>query len=261
MTEPDLEGAQAGVGEAPDASYEIRCPEFHGLSCRRQRGVRGIEDDPHLSRQERHAHVDRFVEDVKVPLKDPEGFAKVSAAECRIGQQSIVAKVALVRGQLQSEASVLRRLGGKIEKCGMLVKRDPRGLLAQNMGPEFGLPEQGRRREALQFQSLDGLLDPYGIDRSHRSPRSFPIDHSIKAAPGWHRIGCARPTKSWPDRPGPPRKSGAGERRHGGGIARTAALRRRLVLRGEQEVDEIHESTQEGDHESVLDQDEGEANE
>ena len=43
--------------------------------------------------------------------------------------------------------------------------------------------------------------------------------------------------------------------------ARPVALRRRLLLRGEQEVDEIHDSPQEGDHESVLDQDEGEANE
>jgi hypothetical protein len=32
VTELDLEGAQAGVGEAPDASNEIRGSELHGLS-------------------------------------------------------------------------------------------------------------------------------------------------------------------------------------------------------------------------------------
>src|SRR6516162_6882052 len=162
VTELDLDRAQPGVGENSGASDEACFCELYGLSRRGHPGIGKMAVDRNLARRELHFQINGFVKDVKVSLHNLYGFAKSLAAEGRVGQQSAVARVDYVCSQVQPEAPVLRRLGGEVEQCRMLVERYPSSFLVQQIGLDLGPLEQIRGRQASPFQALGYQLDPDG---------------------------------------------------------------------------------------------------
>src|SRR5215472_10596806 len=127
--ELDLAGTQPGVGEKSEGSNEVRCSELDGLSRRGQPAFGQLVVDRNLLKRGLHMYINGFVQDVKVSLHNLQGFVQCLAAEGRIDQQSVIARVTFVRSQIQPEAPVFRSLGGEVEQCGMLMERYAGGFL------------------------------------------------------------------------------------------------------------------------------------
>src|SRR5262249_23488254 len=149
-----LRRAETGVGEEARASNEVRGAEFDGLAGVRPSGIVEMKVEHYFLRWVAQAHVHGLVEDVQGAAQHLQRFAEVPAAEGRIDEQPVVARVGFLRRQLQAEASIFRRLGREIEECHMLLEWYAGGGLIQQMGLNPGLLKQLRRREAASFQLL-----------------------------------------------------------------------------------------------------------
>src|SRR5262249_48211690 len=95
-----LRRAETGVGEEARAWNEGRGAEFDGLAGVRPSGIVEMKVEHYFLRWVAQAHVHGLVEDVQVAAQHLQRFAEVPAAEGRIDEQPVVARVGFLRRQL-----------------------------------------------------------------------------------------------------------------------------------------------------------------